>query len=462
MNYLFYDYETSGRDKVYDQIFQFGAIKTDADFNQLGEPIEYFCKLRRDVLPSPGAIKVNQIDINELNSTGLTEFEFAKRVSAALIGDGNQCIVGYNSKSFDNMFTRFLFYRNFHDPYAWSYVNGNSCFDLFDAMSLGYSFDQLSEITVNDENGPSLRLENITRWNNLEHDDAHDAVSDVKATIQLARLLKQKSPKVLEHALRLRDSEFSKRIITQNERFLHSSSFNGYENKFLSSHTVIGQHPIFQKSVIGWNLNCKPSDVLGLSADEIRNQIYAKKELKTVEVGFDEFKLNQSPMVIPFDEKWSGSLTSYKESIENLKAVGDNMDALEKLASEVFNSTIPETDPDADLYAGDFFGEVRLNANAWNAVRADPMAADISKLGSIRFKRMLGRLKARNFFDRLTESEQDQYIGFCSEKLGKTGEVAWLTKAIFESELEEILGDEKLSERQMQCLKVLKHYAELI
>src|SRR5437868_5805905 len=122
MNYLFYDYETSGRNEVYDQIFQFGAIKTDSEFNQLADPIEFFCKLRRDVLPSPEAIKVNQIDINELNSKGLTEFEFAKQISATLFGDGDQCIVGYNSKNFDNEFTRFLFYRNFLDPYAWSYL----------------------------------------------------------------------------------------------------------------------------------------------------------------------------------------------------------------------------------------------------------------------------------------------------------------------------------------------------
>jgi exodeoxyribonuclease-1 len=462
MDYLFFDYETSGRNEVYDQILQFGAIKTDSEFRQLGEPIEFFCKLRRDVLPSPGAIKVNQIDINDLNSKGLTEFEFAKRVSETLLGDGNQCVVGYNSKHFDNKFTRFLLYRNFCDPYAWCYRNGNSCFDVFDAMSLGYSFDQLSDIQMSDKNGPSLRLENVTKWNNLPHDHAHDAVSDVKATIHLAKLVKERSPKVIEHALRLRNLETAKRIITTNEKFFHSSSLNGYDNKFLSLHTPICGHPTIPKSAISWNLRCDPSEILQLSVDEIRRQMYSKKELQTIEVGFDEFKLNQSPMVIPFDEKSKGRVVDYEERVNNFNAVKKNITSLTKLAGEVFNSTIPEIDPDADLYAGDFFGEVRLHANVCNEVRLNPMAIANSQFGSPRLKRLLGRLKARNFFDELEEAEQSQYGQFCSDKFACTDEANWITRKQFDREMAEVLIDNNLSERQKHCLTVLRLYADNI
>lgn len=461
MNYLFFDYETSGRNEVYDQILQFGAIKTDSEFRQLGEPIEFFCKLRRDVLPSPGAIKVNQIDINDLNSKGLTEFEFAKRVSETLLGDGNQCVVGYNSKNFDNKFTRFLLYRNFFDPYAWSYRDGNSCFDVFDAMSLGYSFDQLSDIRMSDENGPSLRLENLSKWNNLPHDDAHDAVSDVKATIQLAKLVKERSPKVIEHALRLRNFEIAKRIITTNEKFFHSSSFNGYDNKFLSLHTPICGHPTIPKSAISWNLKCNPSEILQLSVDEIRQQMYSKKELKTIEVGFDEFKLNQSPMVIPFHEKSKDRVVDYEELLHNFNAVKENLSSLTKLVGQVFNSTISEVDPDADLYAGDFFGEIRLDAKVYNDVRNNPMATASSQFSSLRLKRLLGRLKARNFFDELGEAEQAQFSQFCSEKFACADQVNWITKKKFEQEMAEVLLTD-LSERQKHCLTVIKEYADRI
>jgi len=462
MNYLFFDYETSGRNEVYDQILQFAAIKTDSEFRQMGEPVEFFCKLRRDVLPSPGAIKVNQIDINDLNTKGLTEFEFAKRVSETLLGDGNQCVVGYNSKNFDNKFTRFLLYRNFFDPYAWSYRGGNSCFDIFDAMSLGYSFDQLSDIRMSDENGPSLRLENLSKWNNLPHDDAHDAVSDVKATIQLAKLVKERSPKVIEHALRLRNFETAKRIITTNEKFFHSSSFNGYDNKFLSLHTPICGHPTIPKSVISWNLKCDPSEILQLSVDEIRKQMYSKKELKTIEVGFDEFKLNQSPMVIPYDGKSKGRVVDYEERVKNFNAVKENIPPLTTLAAEVFDSTIPELDPDADLYAGDFFGEVQLDSNVCDQVRLNPMAIASSQFRSTRLKRLLVRLKARNFFDELEEAEQSQYGQFCSDKFACTEEANWITKKLFDQEMAEVLSDSNLSERQKFCLAILRQYADTV
>ena len=463
MSFLFYDYETSGRNEVYDQILQFGAIKTDSNFNQLSEPIEFFCKLRRDVLPSPGAIKVNQIDIDELNSKGLTEFEFAKRVSETLLGDGNQCIVGYNSKTFDNKFTRFLLYRNFFDPYAWSYLNNNSCFDIYDVMSLGYSFDQLADIRITGENGPSLRLENLAKWNNLTHDDAHNAVSDVKATIQLAKLVNEKSPKLFQHALGLRNSDTAKRIVTTNERFFHSSSFNGYDNKFLSLHTPVCAHPIIQKSAIGWNLRCDPGEILQMSADEIRDQMYSPKALKTIDVGFDEFKLNQSPMVIPFSENAKDRLVHFEALFINFNAVKVSLEHLQRLAKDVFKaSTIPEKDPDADLYVADFFPEANMHKGLFSEVRVNPMAVDDAQFTFQRFKRLFRRMKVRNFFDELGVDEQSRYMTHCSEKLNAVDDEAWITKIKFDREMSVALDDDSLSKRQKHCLTVLQQYADNI
>lgn len=462
MNYLFYDYETSGRDAVYDQILQFGAIRTDSEFSQIGEPIEFFCKLRRDVLPSPGAIKVNQIDITELNAKGLTEFEFAKQVSTTLLGDGDQCVVGYNSKAFDNKFTRFLLYRNFFDPYAWSYQNGNSCFDIFDVMALGYSFGQLPDIQISDENGTSLRLENLAHWNSLTHEEAHNAVSDVRATLELARLVNDRSPKLFEHALRLRDFETARRIVTRNEKFFHSSSFNGYDNKFLSLHMPICDHPTISRSAIGWNLRCNPSEILQLSPDEICHQMYSKKEVRTIEVGFDEFKLNQSPMVIPFDEKARGRLPNYEELIINFDAVKEHLEPLKRLAREVFRSTVPVRDPDADLYVADFFPQANLHARIFNDVRNDPMAVDHSQFTLPWFKRLFRRMKARNFFDGLGAEEQSQYIEYCSDKFASTDDVDWVTKSQFDKEMMEVSAEDTLSDRQMHCLTRLQQYADTI
>ena len=461
MNYLFYDYETSGRNEKFDQIFQFAGIRTDDKFRQIGEPLEYFCKLRADVLPSPWAIKVNQIDISELNSKGLSEFEFAKKVSAALLGDGDQCIVGYKSKTFDNNFTRFLLYRNFFEPYAWSYLNGNSCLDIFDVVCLGYSFERLTDIQVNDGSGDdSLKLENLAKWNGLNHDHAHEAVSDVLATIHLARLVNEKCPRLFEYVLRLRNVAEARSIFFTKNKFFHSSTTNGYERRFLSLHTGLCDHPTFPRYVVGWNLENDPAEILDLSAEEIRNEMYAKKQYRSINVGFDDFKLNGSPMIVPFFEAQKNRVADYEACAKNLEAVQKNEDSLVSLATKIFDSEIPEEDPDADLYVGDYFGEMRADEKLCRAVRVDPMTVDDSEFKSPRLRRMFRRMKARNFFNRLTDVEQEQYERFCAEKSLCSEDKNWQTKSVFDQELVEVLADVNLSERQRHCLTVLRQHVE--
>lgn len=461
MNYLFYDYETSGRSEKFDQVFQFAAIETDENFNQLSQPIEFFCRPRRDVLPSPHAIKVNQIDISELNSKGLSEFEFSKKVADTLTGSGNQCIVGYNSKNFDNEFTRYLLYRNFQDPYAWSYLNGNSCLDIFDIICLGYSIDRLIDIQVNSGDGnDSLKLENLARWNGLDHDDAHNAVSDVYATIQLAKLVNERCPKLFKHALSLRNVNTTREIVNAQTGFFRSSVFNGYERRFLSLHTRICDHPTINNSVICWNLLNDPLPILDLGAEEIRRQMYSKKEYRTIGVGFDSLRLNKSPMVVSFSEAEKNLVAEHGTCLRNLESVQRNMNSLTVLARDVFTSIMPEVDPDADLYAGDYFGETRMDAAMCNAVRSDPLTVNDLAFRSIRLHRLFRRLKARNFFDQLTDPERDQFLSYCSEKFACADNSPWLTKSVFDREMKEVLADINLSKRQKECLTVLGNYAD--
>lgn len=461
MNYLFYDYETSGTCEKFDQVFQFAAIKTDDQFNQIDEPVELFCKLRPDVLPSPQAIRTNQIDLNELDSKGLCEFEFAKKVCAALMGSGNQCIVGYNSKEFDNNFTRFLFYRNFQDPYAWSWVEGNWCLDIIDILRLGYSFDRLGDICVNDGSGAdSLRLENLAKWNGITHSDSHDALSDVKATIQLAALLKKKCPRLFEYAEGLRNLAKVRLAVLGGEMFFHSCGYNGYDRRFLSLHTPICGHPVFGRSHIGWDLHCDPTQLLRYSADEVRAQMYSKKDERQIEVGFTEFKLNKSPMVTRFSKNEKTRLPNFETCEENLEKVRNNLGELVALAKKVFDSAIPEIDPDADLYAGDYFTEVNGDREPFGAVSDNPLLVEESSFKSLRLRRLLRRLKARNYFDQVCKNEQTKFKQFCSEKFACTEEGKWRTRTIFEREFAEVIAASDLSERQKNCLNILKAHAD--
>ena len=457
MNFLFYDLETSGLDECFDQIFQFAAIRTDENFNQIGEPIEYFCKLRSDVLPAPIAIKINQIDVRELDAKGLCEFEFARSVEATLQGDGDQCIIGYNSTDFDDKFIRFLLYRNLLPPYDWTWVNGNSCFDLFPVLCLGYSFGRLSGIKIDDGSEP-LRLENLAKCNDLIHEQAHDAVSDVKATIELAKLLREKCPKLLDHALSLRDRVKVRQIATANDVFCLSTKTNGYDDKFLGLNTQICDHPIFRTSVITWKLKCDPANILDLTADEILDRMYAKGDDRTIDVGFEELKINKSPMVVPFSGEVPMLLRDHDLCVRNLNAVRANLSQLKSLAGEIFNSEIPERELDADLYVG-FFQDVDRDQRGLQAFRKDPMNFKPSDFTVKRFRRQLLRLKARNFPDMLSASENERYLRWrADQRLGENPPDGCLCWTEFEKEFLEAIIDPQLTERQALCLRGLREH----
>jgi len=227
MNYLFYDLETSGTDQHFDQIVQFAAVKTDSEFIQIGEPVNILCQPRKDVIPSPGAFKTTCIDIEELQNKGVTEYELAQRIHKLFIGEGKQCIVGYNSKSFDDKRIQTLFYRNILDPYQWFWGNGNSKLDIYDLVKLAYAFSERVPgiIWPEIEGKISLKLEDLTEANNLSHDSAHDALSDVTATINIAKLIRSKNSKLFDHLLGLREKQKVRNLIRPAKMFFHCSSF---------------------------------------------------------------------------------------------------------------------------------------------------------------------------------------------------------------------------------------------
>jgi len=214
MNYLFYDLETTGTDQYFDQVLQFAAVKTDSEFNQIGEPVNLLCQPRRDVIPSPIAYKTTCLDINELQNKGITEYELSQSIHELFTGEKNLCIVGYNSKEFDDKRIQTLFYRNILDPYKWGWDYGNTRLDIYDLVKLAYAFsERVPDITWPVIEGKiSLKLEDLTQANNLSHESAHDALSDVTATINITKLIGEMNSKLFDHLLELHDRQRSSSI----------------------------------------------------------------------------------------------------------------------------------------------------------------------------------------------------------------------------------------------------------
>ncbi len=449
MNYLFYDYETTGIDKRFDQIVQFAAIKTDADFNEI-ERHDILCRMRDDIIPSPFAFRTTMIDVADLQKNGMNEFEFSQKVNKILSGDGNQCITGYNSKEFDDKFTQFLLYRNLSDPYRWAWDNGNKKLDIFDIIKMGYAFGRLGDMKFSEEGtDDSLRLEVLSKLNNLTHLKAHDALSDVVATIELLKLIRQNNPNLIKYSRKLQDKSFARKLLMDSPTFYNISSFYGYEKKFLGVHHTIGQHPSIGNSIISWDLERNPEQILGKSAQEIKKQMFTKKEERKFEVGFSEIKLNQSPQILKYTEKNDKDEKRAELSQKNLVLVERHKLLLNQISDEIFVHEIPFVDSDADLFAGNYFAERKKDELNLSRVINNPVIFNENDFKSKRFQEQLFRLRGRNFFEDLNGSEKAEYQNFISSRINSEETDKWRTIKMFNKEYEKILKEDLSSEQKV-------------
>jgi exodeoxyribonuclease-1 len=200
-----HDYETFGVDPRRDRPAQFAGLRTDEALNEVGDPLVIYCKPARDVLPHPEACLLTGITPQLADAQGVPEPEFIARIHAELAQPGT-CGVGYNTLRFDDEVTRHTLYRNFYDPYTREWQQGNSRWDLIDLARMSYAL-RPDGITWprHDDGRPSFRLEDLAAVNGIGHLSAHDALSDVRATIGLARLFRERQPRLYNWLFQLRN-----------------------------------------------------------------------------------------------------------------------------------------------------------------------------------------------------------------------------------------------------------------
>ena len=208
-----YDYETFGIDPRRDRPVQFAGIRTDREFNPIGDPLVLYCKPTNDTLPQPEACLVTGITPAKALSEGLCEAEFIAKIDHEFT-QPNTCVIGYNNIRFDDEITRNTLYRNFFDPYAREWQRGNSRWDLIDMVRLASALRPSGiEWPVKDNGMPTFRLDQLTLANGIEHSEAHDALADVLATIAMAKLVKTKQPKLYEFVFRNRGKHLAAQFL---------------------------------------------------------------------------------------------------------------------------------------------------------------------------------------------------------------------------------------------------------
>jgi len=471
--FLWHDYETFGARARRDRPAQFAALRTDADLNPLGDPLKLYCQPAPDFLPSPEACLITGITPQECLQKGLPEYQFAAQIEQVLALPGTVG-VGYNSIRFDDEITRFMFWRNLIDPYAreWQFECGR--WDLLDVVRTAYALrPEGIAWPVSTDGKPSFKLTDLSAANGLLHDAAHDALSDVHATIALARLLKTAQPKLFDFCFGLHKkdrvmAELGMPFAPPKARpFWHISGMFAPERGCLALMWPLAMHPGNKNELLAWDLAHDPRALADLNAEQIRLRLFTRTaDLPdgVTRLPVKSVHLNKSPMVMrnlkvlsnPMAQRWGIDVSA---QLQNAQAARDLPD-MSAIWAEVFKRPgEARLDVDEDLYSGFIGNADRRRLNDLRLSPPEQLARARPVFDDARLTELLWRYRARNFPHSLSADEAICWEAHRSARL-LDGANGALTITAYFDEMDKLA--ETADERGEAILGALYDYAELI
>ena len=480
--FLWHDYETFGLNPRRERPSQFAGIRTDAELNEIGEPVMLYCQPANDYLPDAESCLLTGITPQLCLERGVPEHEFAAMIEG-LLAESGTIGVGYNSIRFDDEVTRYLFWRNLIDPYAREWQNDCGRWDIQDVVRMAYALrpDGIVWPRKPDERKPSdaaatrpsFKLEDLARANGLLHEAAHDALSDVRATIALARLLRSAQPKLFEFCLSLHKKD---RVAAElglpcspqtAQPFLHVSGMFAPERGCLAVMWPLATHPSNKNELLAWDLAYDPSELTGLSIETLRQRLFSKQSdlpEGVQRLPIKSVHLNKSPMVVKklkalTDEmaaKWGIDIPAALTNAEKAQALPD----MSAIWPELFNrpKALPQ-DVDEDLYGGFIGNADRRRLNQLREL--SPVELAVSRVGfdDDRLAELVFRYRARNFPQTLKPDEHERWEAHRAARL-LDGEGGARNLDALLAQLDTL--SEAADEKGQAVLAALSDYAELI
>jgi len=457
--FFWHDYETSGADPRRDRPVQFAGIRTTLELEIIGEPVMFYGKPSLEMPPHPDACMITGISPQLAEREGVSEAEFAARVHEQLAAPGT-CGVGYNSLRFDDEFTRQMLYRNFYEPYGREWENGNSRWDLIDLVRMCQALRPEGMAWPTREDGsPSFKLEHLARANQIKQERAHDALSDVYALIDLARLIRVRQPRLWDwyYGLRRKQKVFELLDVVNMTPVVHVSSRYPANRHCLAVIAPLAPHPSRPGEVIVYDLATDPAEWLALDEDEIADRIFtARADLPdgVERIPLRTVRANHAPALAPLSVLQGMDLARLQLDQSRWQAhhgVLRAADGLPEKLRRIFQRASelpPPEDPELALYGGGFLPDAdkRLLAQ----VRATPpqqLAVRAFPFRDARYPELLFRYRARNWPETLDAGERARWEAFRQARLTRHTALTGLTLDEYFARLAELRNDPLAQDR---------------
>ena len=357
MNYVFYDFETTGLDTKFSQPIQIAAVCLDENFKEL-DRIDQKCKLNDGIIPHPLAMLVTRVPIDDLKNKQ-SFYDMMDYVHGKFKSWGPAIFIGYNSIRFDEEILRSGFFQSLHDPYLTNTEN-NSRTDLFKiVLGLVALNKNIIKIPINEKTKrPSFKLELIAKANGIEHIKAHDALSDVFATIEVARIIKDKAPDYWNECMKILGPRNLMEYIETHDYF-YAAPEHAAANVTYKPLSFLTNNPNNNKELAFFDLNYEPKKYYESGISKIISMVESKQKVIRL------YQSNKAPIILSSDFMKSSEIFKddememFKQSSDEIKSRDDFIEKTNFALVERYDDFQITREPseflEAQIYNGGFY-----------------------------------------------------------------------------------------------------------
>ncbi len=468
---FFYDLETSGKDPSKDRIMQFAGQRTDTELKPIGDPFNVIIRLNEDVLPDPEAILIHGITPQQTISDGISEAEFLEFFYQKVVTD-NTVFVGFNNISFDDEFIRYINYRNLYDPYAWAYENGASRWDLIDVVRMTRALRPEGINWPVDALGVNTnKLALLAEANSIKHESAHDALSDVLATIDVARLIKQKQTKLYDYLFGIRTKQKAAELVNSGQPFIYTSPHLNLDYLHTTVVTKVAEHTK-SSSYLVYDLRYDPSPWIKMDIQELVDSWrYVSREVSAdPRLPVINLKLNRCPAIAPYGVvKDAATLQRLRIDLDKINynsgvlektdgSFSDKLLAAFEILDQERKQKSSDKSVDSQLYDGFYsehdrrlIGKFHQNPDLYNIQELK------NDLEDPRLRSLCDFYVAHNNKKQLTQEERIAWDKYLNQRLFNGGEASLLAR--YFKKIEQLLL-ERTDPSSKVLLEDLKLYGE--